>query len=676
MARPVPWGQVAEDTVRKTTALVGALVLLAASPAGATPSLDDYRHFRALAIDLEGRIPTPTELAAFEQAGFDLDAWIDQKLAEPGYADRVARIYMDALRLQVNPVFRDGTPVVGLRRATLIGPDGSPVTVFYRLGQRRARPETDGDFCMTPSETGYQFPAEAAPIPYPAGAASGTPVAQSVLDANTVVVKPWWLYKDYKSAAPSQRYDKTWAATYGLSLVQALTVEPDGKTPTMQVRVCKEEAQTADTGHVFVTGRAAPPPGTPPPGGRLIAQPFDDAFTKQHGGEAISCRSQTGFSHSAECGCGVGLEHCFPVAGSNPNNSPSAIATSLDVFGAEMPVDQSNQSFSDWNLLWWSEEARRFLAFLFGDDRDFREIVSAPYTFVNGPLAQYYRDTAPASCCGQGATLGYVQPKGLVDPSVLPADLPPLDARTWVKVPARSDAAAGILTMPVFLAKYGTRRSKAHVLYNAFLCKDFIAPPNLKLPPSTDPNLMTRPGCSTCHATLEPMAAYFSRIVESDVTFLPKESFPIDTAAACSVSGPQPPVCACKVDAKGKMSNACALYFDPAFSDAKHAVLRGAYPDVLGVAKGHVDAGPLGMADELAKSPEFSACVAKTVASSFLGRAVGPDDAALQQTLADALGQNGFRMRAVVRALLKSDAYRRANNLSSTAWRAAQGGSR
>src|SRR4051812_18148255 len=66
-------------------------------------TLDDYRYFRALSIDLAGRMPTRQEVAAFEQSDFDLDAWIDGHLDGDAYAERLTRIYMDVLRLEVNP---------------------------------------------------------------------------------------------------------------------------------------------------------------------------------------------------------------------------------------------------------------------------------------------------------------------------------------------------------------------------------------------------------------------------------------------------------------------------------------------------------------------------------------------------------------------------------------------
>jgi hypothetical protein len=651
--------------------------LASSRDAAAAPTLDDYRHFRALSVDLVGRIPTRAEVAAFEAPGFDLDAWIDAHLSGPAYAERLARIYMDLLRLQISPVFNASNNAVGLHRETIVGPDGNPMYVFYRLGQRRARMETDGDFCLTPDETGLQFPQLAPPIVYPAGAprTTGTPVSQAVLDANTVVVKPWWLYRDYASPTPTQLYDKlTFPTKYGFKIFNGLLVEPDNKTVTTQIRICKEETQATDTGHVYVSGRTTPVQGDGggPPFGRFTNVPIDDAFTKANPNAVISCRTSTGVAHAADCGCGVGLEHCFPAAGNNPMASPAVQMGALDVLGAAAPVDDLVQSPSDWTRLWWSEEARHFLAYLFSEDRDFREILTAPYTFVNGPLAQYYKSEAPAGCCGQGISFGYVAPDSLLDPNAVPGAILPHDAQTWTKIDARSTHAAGIMTMPIFLTKFGTRRSKAHVLYNAFLCKDFIAPPGLQLPPSTESNLMIRQGCNSCHATLEPMAAYFSRIMESDITYLPPDKFPVDTSATCS--GTTTGICSCKTNSSGNLSGACAQYYDPAFSDGKHAVLRGAYPDVRGGSQGHADAGPMGMANELVQNPDFAACVASNFASSFLGRPLGPEDDPLKAQLASTLAGGGFHTRAVVRAMLMSDAYRKANNLTSSAWRKAGGG--
>jgi len=660
--------------LRKFSLFVPLLALLGAAwakDASAAPTLDDYRHFRALTVDLKGRIPTRDEIAAFEKPGFDMNAWIDAQLTGPAYADRVTRIYMDLLRLQVSPVFNASNGLVDLRREKIVGPDGTPMYVFYRLGQRRTRVETDGDFCLTPDDTGLAYPVNTPPVPYPTPTSPPKSVPQDVLDAATVVVKPWWLYRDYKSASPAQYYNATTWAQYGFQPAPDLLLEPDGVTPTTQIRICREETQTAETGHVYQSKRTAPVTADGGlPFGRFTSVPYDDAYTTKNAGQPISCRTQTGISRAQDCGCGVGLERCFPTAANNVQFAPAVVAPELDVLGTDSPIDSVRQASGDWDRLWWSEEARQFLSYVFGQDRDFREILNAPYTFVNGPLIQYYQSEAPAGCCGAGVGLGYTAPDALFDPARLPKDLLPHDANKWELVSNRGAHASGILTMPIFLTKFGTRRSRAHVLYNAFLCKDFIAPPNLQLAPSTDPNLMTRPGCNSCHATLEPLAAYFSRVMESDITYLPPSAFPTDTTGPCSgANASLNPVCQCKTDKNGNLNGTCKNYYDPSFSDGKHAVLRGAYPDTTGATQGHAESGPAGIAAELVTHPEFASCVAQNVASSFLGRPLTTEDEGLQQALSAAFTGDGFKLRAVVRAMVLSDAYRHSNNLTSSAWR-------
>ena len=74
-------------------------------------------------------------------------------------------------------------------------------------------------------------------------------------------------------------------------------------------------------------------------------------------------------------------------------------------------------------------------------------------------------------------------------------------------------------------------RAKAHVLYNVFLCREFVSE-DTTLTPSDNPDLTTRSGCADCHATLEPLSAHFSRIIESDWTYLPQASFPVKASTA------------------------------------------------------------------------------------------------------------------------------------------------
>ncbi len=201
---------------RRAIVLAASLAIAGASAASGAwaqeRTLQDYRYFRALSIDLQGRIPTRAEVAAFEQPTFSVERWIDEKLTTPAYAERMRSVYMDLLRLEVSAAVNYNPASIVLRRHSIIGPSGQPMYVYYRAGQRRRRAETDGDFCLTLAEAGF--------VNDTTGRQVGTPhaVTQAALDAATVAVRPWWLYRDYRAAAPAERYDATtWATRFPTS---------------------------------------------------------------------------------------------------------------------------------------------------------------------------------------------------------------------------------------------------------------------------------------------------------------------------------------------------------------------------------------------------------------------------------------------------------------------------
>jgi hypothetical protein len=611
--------------------LLIVLLLAVAQDTRADRNLGEYRYLRALSIDLVGRPPTRDELAELEKPGFSFEAWIATHLGGPGYAERLRRVYMDLLRLEVGPAFTFVPNALALRRQEIVGPSGAAVYVYFRRGQRRIDVATDGEFCLTADETGLSFPANQPPI------GTAKPVAQAVLDARTVLVAPWWLYADYRAAVPGDRFAPDWAKRFpGFVPVPGLELEPDGKTAVQQVRVCREEAQTTLTGAVYASGRPGVKKGDPLPAGRLTPPPGDSGFARSHRGRAVSCLSGTGFQSSVECGCGIGLERCLPGAG-NANEPPAFVLPNHAPLGGDTPFESSAQPPAAWERFWWSEEAKHFLDRIFLDDRDFREVLTGRASVVNGPLAQFYRFFAGATCCGAAADLGYSDPSPLVDPGAIPDALVPEDTATWLPVADRGPHAAGILTMPIFLTKYGSRRARAHVAYSAFLCRDFVAE-SVKLTPSDEPDLTKRPGCSACHQTLEPMAAYFTRVMESDWTYLPTEQFPM-SHPQCSKAKGQP--------------GACKAIYDPAFT-----TLRGAYASAS-----HAEAGPAGLGAEITASADFAPCVAENVAQSLLGRPLAVEDQAWKAGLAKVFTDGGYRMRALVQAIVASPRYRDANDL-------------
>jgi hypothetical protein len=622
---------------------------LASTATSTTPSLEDYRRFRRLSLDLVGRAPTREEIAAFERPGFNVEGWIDKQLGGEAYVERLNRIYMDALRLETGPAFLYDPPAQTLRREQILGPDKKPIYVYYRANQRRKREETDGEMCLTQKESGLQFPV--------GQAARGTaiPVKKAVLDAATVVVKPWWLYKDYRKPAPTELIGKTWTPEPGFTPVKELLLEPDGKTPTTEIRICREEAQVAESGHIYLTGRAPLAKGAPIPFGRLRPPPADDGYAKQHGGEAVACTSQLAVVSTMDCGCGPGLERCMPAA--NAGNDPLAFMLPNHVpLGMERPMGVFNQTVSSWSKFWWAREAEHVLDHVFANDRDFRELLTARYTFINGPLAQFYRSSGPGSCCGREKPFGMSEEsEPLFDPRAVPASIDFRDTTHWTSIADRGPHAAGLLTTPAFLTKYASRRARGAAIYSAFLCKSFSAP-SQELKPSTEPNLMIRDGCSTCHATLEPLAAYFARVEETSWTFLPASKFPIDNAA-------------CKANPKtGKLPGFCDFFYDVAFSDPKAGKLRGAYASAE-----HTNEGPVGAGKAIAALPEVADCAVERVASAFLGRPLAEDDAELKSELREVFVRGGYRMKPLVKALVRSPSYLGANNESSALFRQERG---
>jgi hypothetical protein len=638
-------------------ALLASLAVTSLAPdAWAQRTLDEYRFFRALSIDLQGRIPTRAEVAAFEQPAFNVESWIDARLATPEAAERLRRVYVDRLRLELNNVLRINPRGTILRRIRVTRPGGGRVWVYYRSGQRRANVAIDGTMCFTPTELGVQYPTNG---DAPAGSTCNTPraVTDAVLNERTVTVRPWWLYRDYRAATPTQRYNPaTWATMApGYDPTDGMLVDEDG-APVTEVRVCREEAQSGATGRPYVRTTPVPPADTGC-ARRLTAVPNTNADAMTLAGQTLSCDSQTGFNLSTECGCGPGLERCMPGAAINSLVAGSLVDSQLRApLGSETPLEVRGVNPSDWLLLWFAQEANHFIDGVFQADRDVRDLVRARDTYVNGPLAQFYRMGQQQSCCNTNhLKFGYREPTSLFAPSNVPTALLTHDVERWARVPDRGPLASGLLTMPIFLTKYGTRRARAHVLYQAFMCKEFVAP-NVALMPSSEPDLTRRTGCSGCHATLEPMSAFFTRVAESDWTYLPAAQFPLD-ATRCRTATP--------LDG---MPAGCAPFYDPAFTSGTRAWMRGIYN--ITAAQANADAGPRGMGDYIANRPEFAPCVVETVAESLLGRELNVEDAALRTQLGTTLTGGGFRARAMLRQLLLSDAYRRANNLSSTAWRA------
>lgn len=70
---------------------------------------------------------------------------------------------------------------------------------------------------------------------------------------------------------------------------------------------------------------------------------------------------------------------------------------------------------------------------------------------------------------------------------------------------------AGVLTTPSFMMRNNGRRAMANRAYEAFLCRQFVVPEGINPDPNDLRPLTERSYCSSCHKSLEPMAAFFNR---------------------------------------------------------------------------------------------------------------------------------------------------------------------
>ena len=90
------------------------------------------------------------------------------------------------------------------------------------------------------------------------------------------------------------------------------------------------------------------------------------------------------------------------------------------VLGQDAPLSAGEVHYTTWERVWWSQEAEHFLDYIVSEDRDFREVLTAKYTVVNGPLAQFYRHLASGSWSNAG-DLEPTTPEPLFLPSAVPA---------------------------------------------------------------------------------------------------------------------------------------------------------------------------------------------------------------------------------------------------------------
>jgi hypothetical protein len=330
-----------------------------------------------------------------------------------------------------------------------------------------------------------------------------------------------------------------------------------------------------------------------------------------------SCES-TRFLSDRSCGCGKQARRCEPASGALHTARIAAI----------------------------NEEPLRIADSVLRRDEDYFSVLTTRRSFANGPLAQLYRQV-------QSPTVWLVTSPTL--PTLVP-DVPVNDATTWVEY-TRDENAAGVLTTAEWLYRFPTQRSRVNQFWQAFLCKSFSPPAGAVVPPPEDScnrenNLAKRCGCSYCHATIEPTGAHWGRFGERNAQYLSPEVFPRFSAKCRD----------CALNGDTTCDNQCGNYVMQAFDGegASSLGLLRTYLYRTPEEEPNIVGGPRALVEKMLQTGDLERCAVHNAWASLLGRAMTTEEERLYLAgLVDAFAANSHDFKALMLAIMNTDAYRR-----------------
>ncbi len=324
------------------------------------------------------------------------------------------------------------------------------------------------------------------------------------------------------------------------------------------------------------------------------------------------------FTGDRACGCGVKSNRC--------ESSNTALHTARI------------NAFNDEPTLIADSVLRR--------DEDYFNILTTRRSFVNGTLSQLYRQN-------QSPQSWLVTPPTARD--AIP-DVPLNDTTTWVEF-TRDEYAAGVLTTPSWLYRFPTQRARVNHFYEVFLCKHFAPEAGAVAPAPEDScnrenNLAKRCGCSYCHATVEPMGAHWGRFGERNATYLNPEQFPkLDARCRdCAING--------DTNCNGECGNYVMQAFDGDGANSLGLLRTYLYrtpeeePNIVG--------GPRVLVQRFMQTGDLEKCAVRNIWNHLLGRPMTTQEEGLYLgQLASQFANDGHNLKALMRAVVATEAYRR-----------------
>jgi hypothetical protein len=185
--------------------------------------------------------------------------------------------------------------------------------------------------------------------------------------------------------------------------------------------------------------------------------------------------------------CGPDLSRCF-IQYSDADEAKNSEYGTTESFDSRFAVIQS-----------LSRQAAGLATALVLENYPYTHVLSPGITAVDGAIAHFYRQSH------------HFRIEGLHVPSDLLQTLENIsftDTRFRLVNTGSSYESAGVLSTFGWLRRYDKNRTRANQVYERLLCRKFTS----ELPrvfPQDPGNLRETPGCSGCHATLDPLADFF-----------------------------------------------------------------------------------------------------------------------------------------------------------------------
>jgi hypothetical protein len=254
-----------------------------------------------------------------------------------------------------------------------------------------------------------------------------------------------------------------------------------------------------------------------------------------------------------------------------------------------------------------AEEARRFIGSIVWNDRDFREVFSSNYTFINSDLAAVYNMDPPA--------------------------------RDWDRVEfVPASERAGILGQALFLTSTSKPDDTAPTgrglfVREQFLCQEVPNPPpgvDTNLPPFDESKPQTNRGrlamhanapmCAGCHNLIDPIGFGFEKF---DAIGMRREQYKLIFSSE---------------ESRRSRPKEVLLDLD-----------TSAW--VTGITKSDFSS-PRGLGELLARTPQCHECVVKQLFRYMAGREDTPADRPIIQAALDRFRNSGFRFKELVVSLV------------------------